>query len=375
MESNQDNRPALSVATAALDPRANSSSNSNPNSANNSRASSTAGRSDAEESADDDSEGFLEENDDDDDPDRSSASLNRLGPATPKSSHNWPFNSLSMNTTQHPGTFPDGHPHNGGARRKTVTSLEDLRDTQMDLDSRDGEAGSSRQDALAEDEPPHIPASSLPHEILLHILRLLPPTALAPALRVCKAWCQCGVELLWHKPMFTSLPALYKMLQVLSQSSTQTFPYPEFVRRINFSNLTEEMSDKLLVKLLPCTRIERLTLTGCKHLSSESMVQLLSQSKRLVALDLSEVDNVDDQVVAALAENCPRLQGLNLTGCGLVTNAGMEKLAKGCPALRRVSFPRRSTLAARPLCGCPHSRVHVADARSLFDRSSSANAT
>jgi len=190
-------------------------------------------------------------------------------------------------------------------------------------------------DDYSEDE--NIPASSLPHEILLHILRLLPPTALAPALRVCKAWCQCGVELLWHKPMFTSLPALYKMLQVLSHSSTQTFPYPEFVRRINFSNLTEEMSDKMLGKLLPCTRIERLTLTGCKNLSSQSMVDLLKQSKRLVALDLSEVENVDDEVIGALAENCPRLQGLNLTGCGKVSDKGLEKLARGCPALRRVS--------------------------------------
>lgn len=198
--------------------------------------------------------------------------------------------------------------------------------------------GTPGEDEMEDEEPPLIPASSLPHEILLHILRLLPPTALAPALRVCKAWCQCGVELLWHKPMFTSLPALYKMLQILGQTSTQTFPYPEFVKRINFSNLTEEMSDKLLGKLAPCTRIERLTLTGCKHLTSESMIKLLEKSTKLVALDLSEVEEVDDQVITALAENCPRLQGLNLTGCGKVTDVGIEKLAKGCPALRRIKL-------------------------------------
>ena len=294
-----------------------------------SRTSSAAGRSDPEESADDDSEDFLEP-EDLDDPDASSASLNKLSPATPKvssNSTNWPFNALTTHNSNsgYPGTFPDGHAQNGGGggsgNRRRV-SLENTGDAM-------------NEDDYSEDV--HIPASSLPHEILLHILRLLPPTALAPALRVCKAWCQCGVELLWHKPMFTSLPALYKMLQVLSHSSTQTFPYPEFVRRINFSNLTEEMSDKMLGKLLPCTRIERLTLTGCKNLSSQSMVDLLKQSKRLVALDLSEVENVDDEVIGALAENCPRLQGLNLTGCGKVSDKGLEKLARGCPALRRVS--------------------------------------
>ncbi|GAA5924073.1 uncharacterized protein JCM15063_005539 [Sporobolomyces koalae] len=308
-------RPSFLMSTTHIPPY-------NPST---SRSSSNAGRSDAEESADD-SEDFLEI-DDLDDHDRSSTSLNRLGPATPKSSHNWPFSSLTS-TASHLGTFPDGHAQN---RRKP--SLE-----------QSGTSSSHQGDAMdndrAEDavEPPHIPASSLPHEILLHILRLLPPTALAPALRVCKAWCQCGVELLWHKPMFTSLPALYKMLQVLSQHQTQTFPYPEFVRRINFSNLTQEMSDKMLVKLLPCTGIERLTLTGCKNLSSASMVELLRQCTRLVALDLSEVEHVDDEVVTALAENCPRLQGLNLTGCGFVTDRGMEKLALGCPALRRIKL-------------------------------------
>ncbi|CEQ39347.1 SPOSA6832_00848, partial [Sporobolomyces salmonicolor] len=274
---------------------------------------STADAGNDEESADDSD--FLEP--DPDDPDASTASLSRLGPAvaTPKpTSTPWPFNvPTSAMGAVFPGTFPDGLATNGSHARSTF------------------------DDETTVAPPAPIPASSLPHEILLHILRLLPTTALAPALRVCKAWCQCGVELLWHKPMFTSLSALYRMLQILSLPD-QTFPYPEFVRRLNFSNLTDEMSDKMLSKLLPCTKIERLTLTGCKHLSSEAMVTLLKQSKRLVALDLSEVENVDDSVVEALAENCPRLQGLNLTGCSKVTDRGIEALALGCPALRRIKL-------------------------------------
>ncbi|GAA5873321.1 hypothetical protein JCM16303_001091 [Sporobolomyces ruberrimus] len=333
-------RSSFLMSTTQIPPYNPSTSNSTTNSASNSRASSQAGRSDNEDSAndndEDDSEDFLEPDDLEEDPDRSSsASLNQIGPATPKSSHNWPFTALTINSNQHPGTFPDGHHYNTGASARRRTSAQDQKSPDaMNQDPLEYVEG---QD-LEGGGPPHIPASSLPHEILLHILRLLPPTALAPALRVCKAWCQCGVELLWHKPMFASLPALYKMLEIVANPSTQTFPYPKFVKRINFSNLTEEMNDNLLVRFMPCTRIERLTLTGCKNLTSESMVPLLRETTRLVALDLSEVEEVDDEVVGTLAEFCPRLQGLNLTGCHKVTTKGMEKLARGCPALRRIKL-------------------------------------
>ncbi|GAA6024419.1 hypothetical protein JCM10207_003409 [Rhodosporidiobolus poonsookiae] len=241
---------------------------------------------------------------DDADPDASTLSLARIAPAlaTPKptAASPWPFNEPS-------------EADNGGDR---------------DLD--------------------YIPASSLPHEILLHILRLLPSSSLAPALRVCKAWCQCGVELLWHKPMFRSLPSFYRMLQVLSLPDP-TFPYHDFVRRLNFNNLHSEMSDKMLAKLLPCTKIERLTLTGCKGLSSAAMVSLLAQSRRLIALDLSDVENVDDAVLEAMARNCPKLQGLNMSGCGRITDRGLEQLALGCPSLRRIKLRKCDAITDLPI--------------------------
>ncbi|SCZ91819.1 BZ3500_MvSof-1268-A1-R1_Chr5-3g08157 [Microbotryum saponariae] len=189
-----------------------------------------------------------------------------------------------------------------------------------------------------------IPASSLPHEILLHILRLLPAASLSPALLVCKAWCQCGVELLWHKPSFTSLPSLSGMLQVI-HSLDQTFPYPTFIRRLNFSTLHEEMTDKVLRKLLPCVRLERLTLAGCRTLGPESLIALLSNCTRLAALDLSDVVEVNDAVCQAIAKSSPKLQGLNLSGCKEVTDLGMETIAKRCKSLRRIKLRQVSLIS------------------------------
>lgn len=184
---------------------------------------------------------------------------------------------------------------------------------------------------------PVIPASSLPHEILLHILRLLPAPSLSPALLVCKAWCQCGVELLWHKPAFSSLPPLSSMLQVIA-SPDQTFPYASFIRRLNFSSLHDQLSDEVLRRLGPCTRLERLTLAGCKQLGSEALVGLLTRCDRLIALDLSDVPEAGDEVAEAIARHCLRVQGLNLSGCKELTDKGLEAIARGCPELRRVSF-------------------------------------
>ncbi|GAA5914272.1 hypothetical protein JCM6882_003677 [Rhodosporidiobolus microsporus] len=258
---------------------------------------------------------------DDADPDASTLSLSKLSPAlaTPKpmAGSPWPFNAP------------------GGAGGPSLMQ---------------GLMGGEEIGAGGEEDDHPIPASSLPHEILLHILRLLPGSSLAPALRVCKAWCQCGVELLWHKPIFKTLPSLYRMLQVLSlPAGAQTFPYPEFVRRLNFNNLHHEMSDRMLHKLLPCRRIERLTLTGCKGLTSAAMVALLSQSKRLIALDLSDVENVDDAVLEAMAKNCPKLQGLNMSGCARITDRGLEQLALGCPALRRIKLRKCESITDVPI--------------------------
>lgn len=213
--------------------------------------------------------------------------------------------------------------------------------------------------------PPVIPASSLPHEILLSILRLLPAPSLSPALLVCKAWCQCGVELLWHKPAFTNLPSLLRMLLVIAASQSPadralalhspiqadsdlsvdagtTFAYPSFIRRLNFSSLADVMTDKILSKLLPCIYLERLTLASCVALSAPALTSIVGACERLVALDLSDVVGTDDVVLEQVARTCGRLQGLNLSGCVKVTDVGVEAVARGCVGLRRVCQLSRS---------------------------------
>lgn len=213
--------------------------------------------------------------------------------------------------------------------------------------------------------PLSIPSSSLPHEILLHILRLLPPSSLAPALLVCKAWTQCGVEHLWHKPSFGNLTTLYKMINILDTPADQTtFPYPSFVRRLNFSGLQEQMSDRILGKFVRCARLERFTIAGCTGLSSEGIVGILESCRQLVAIDFSDGVEVDDEVVEAIARCCPKTQGLNLSSCKKITDKGIEALAKGCPLLRRV---RPSLLSRIPRSPQRHLQIKLRNIELLTD--------
>lgn len=217
----------------------------------------------------------------------------------------WPF------TSDHPGIF-------ASLRRTRTGTLTQISSPEM-----------------VASEPVFTPAD-LPHEILLQILRVIGATAdLKSAILVCKSWCQCGVELLWHKPVFHTHMAMINSLSILSRPN-QTFPYAQFIKRLNFSGLTDEVDDFVLTKLTGCERLERLTLAGSIKVKDDGLIMLLKATKSLVALDLSECADVTDRSIITAAENCPRLQGLNLSGCKKITNAGIAAIARSAKLLRRV---------------------------------------
>ncbi|WAQ84829.1 hypothetical protein PtA15_5A402 [Puccinia triticina] len=181
------------------------------------------------------------------------------------------------------------------------------------------------------------PPDSLPHEILIQILRSVSSTSdLRRALLVCKAWCQCGIELLWHKPTFPSTSCLIKMLVSLA-SKNQTFPYISFIRRLNFSGIADHMTDHILLRLVNCTRLERLTLSGCNSITDDSIIKILKNSQDLVALDLSDCKLITDECIHAVGQYSKFLQGLNLSGCKTMTDAGLQSL-RHCKALRRLKL-------------------------------------
>jgi F-box and leucine-rich repeat protein GRR1 len=193
------------------------------------------------------------------------------------------------------------------------------------------------------------PMSHLPPEILIHILKHLnSPRDLYNSLLVSRAWCECSVELLWHKPTFSKLFTLVKMMRVLSRTD-QTFTYAHFIRRLNFLFLGPDITDSLFCRLAQCDRLERLTLVGCTAISEGALSHVLPCCPNLVAIDLTGVIDTSDKVIEALAESAKRLQGINLGGCKNITDKGVMALANHCPLLRRVKLSGVELITDEPI--------------------------
>ncbi|KAF7291051.1 SCF E3 ubiquitin ligase complex F-box protein GrrA [Mycena chlorophos] len=180
--------------------------------------------------------------------------------------------------------------------------------------------------------------SRIPPELLIHILKHLHAVKdLHTALQVCRTWCECSVELLWHKPAFPKYDTLVKMATLLD-SPDQTFTYASFIRRLNLLYLGKELRDRTFTVLARCDRLERLTLVNCEHLSTEALNQVLPCFANLVAIDLTGVGNTGNTAIVGLASSATRLQGINLAGCKRVSDRGVLALAANCPLLRRVKL-------------------------------------
>ncbi|KAJ7765068.1 hypothetical protein DFH07DRAFT_867202 [Mycena maculata] len=178
----------------------------------------------------------------------------------------------------------------------------------------------------------------LPPELLIHILKHIHVTKdLLTALQVCRTWCECSVELLWHKPAFPRYDTLAKMALLLD-SPDQTFTYASFIRRLNFLSLGKDLKDRTFTLLARCDRLERLTLVNCEHISADALNQVLPCFPNLVAIDLTGVGNTSNTAIVGLATSAQRLQGINLAGCKRVSDRGILALANHCPLLRRVKL-------------------------------------
>ncbi|KAI0650268.1 RNI-like protein [Trametes meyenii] len=127
------------------------------------------------------------------------------------------------------------------------------------------------------------------------------------------------------------------MMRILAREN-QTFVYAQFIRRLNFLNVAQDLTDSLFTRLAQCVRLERLTLMNCTSLSDDSLTRVLPRCPNLVALDLTGVVEVTDKTIVALARSAKRLQGINLTGCKKLTDVALVALAQNCPLLRRVKL-------------------------------------
>ncbi|KAI8098178.1 uncharacterized protein B0P05DRAFT_501614 [Gilbertella persicaria] len=162
--------------------------------------------------------------------------------------------------------------------------------------------------------------SDLPSELLQQILQYIleaPDGTCQDLLNCalqCRSWSYHALQLLWHKPLILKPQTWLKFSKTLALLDTY-IDYAPLVRRINLSAVPEYIGDESLLTLSMCKQLDRITLTGCMHISENGLQQFLSKDtgRYLLSMDLSEIKHITDETVLLIAETCRSLQGLNLT--------------------------------------------------------------
>ena len=182
------------------------------------------------------------------------------------------------------------------------------------------------------------PVNRLPNEILISVFSKLGPSSdILHVMLTCKRWARNAVDILWHRPACSTWEKHASICQTLGVENPY-FAYREFIKRLNLASLADKVNDGSVMPLAVCSRVERLTLTGCKGLTDSGLIALVQNNSHLLALDISLDEQITEASINAIAENCRRLQGLNISGCGRISNESMIHLAQACRYIKRVGL-------------------------------------
>ncbi|KAK0727581.1 hypothetical protein B0T26DRAFT_638275 [Lasiosphaeria miniovina] len=194
------------------------------------------------------------------------------------------------------------------------------------------------QDMQVSDDECLPPVNRLPNEILIAVFAKLNASSdILHVMLTCKRWARNAVDILWHRPACTTWDKHASICQTLGVESPY-FSYRDFIKRLNLASLAENVNDGSVMPLAVCTRVERLTLTGCRGLTDSGLIALVQNNTHLLALDMSLDEQITEASINAIAENCRRLQGLNVSGCNRVSNESMIRLARSCRFIKRLKL-------------------------------------
>ncbi|KAK1835332.1 SCF E3 ubiquitin ligase complex F-box protein grrA [Podospora conica] len=195
------------------------------------------------------------------------------------------------------------------------------------------------QDMHVHDNEEHmLPVNRLPNEILIAIfVKLNSASDILHVMLTCKRWARNAVDILWHRPACTTWAKHKSICQTLG-FETPYFHYRDFIKRLNLASLAEKVNDGSVMPLSVCSRVERLTLTGCKGLTDSGLIALVQNNTNLLALDISLDHQITEASINAIAEHCRKLQGLNVSSCTKISNESLINLAHSCRYIKRLKL-------------------------------------
>lgn len=190
------------------------------------------------------------------------------------------------------------------------------------------------------------PLKNLPSEILHLVLdKLSHKSDIVSLLTVCKLWAQLIVKILYYRPHINKRHQLELFIRTMRHSSEETiFDYRSMIKRLNFSFVGDYMHDEELSNFIGCRNLERLTLVFCKHITSNSISEVLKCCRYLQSIDITGIKEISDNIFEILADNCPRLQGFYVPQAKNVTFLSLNNFIVNAPILKRVKVTANNNM-------------------------------
>ncbi|AQZ18730.1 GRR1 (YJR090C) [Zygosaccharomyces parabailii] len=187
---------------------------------------------------------------------------------------------------------------------------------------------------------------NLPSEILYLILeKLSHKSDIVSLLTVCKLWAEIIVKILYYRPHINKKAQLDLFMRTMSFASNETvFDYRSMIKRLNFSFVGDYMHDEELYNFVGCRNLERLTLVFCKHVTSDSISEVLKGCRYLQSVDITGIKEISDNIFDTLAENCPRVQGFYVPQAKNVTSRALSNFITHAPMLKRVKITANNNM-------------------------------
>lgn len=190
------------------------------------------------------------------------------------------------------------------------------------------------------------PLNYLPSEILHLVLeKLSHKSDIVSLLTVCRLWAHIIVKILYYRPHINKKLQLDLFMRTMRIPSTETvFGYRSMIKRLNFSFVGDHMHDEELYNFVGCKNLERLTLVFCKHITSDSISQVLKGCRFLQSVDITGIKEISDNIFDTLAENCPRVQGFYVPQAKIVSSRALNNFITHAPMLKRVKITANTSM-------------------------------
>lgn len=119
-----------------------------------------------------------------------------------------------------------------------------------------------------------------------------------------------------------------QLLQLLKRAA-------QFVQVLNLRGCSQLVD----TTALSLKNLVSVTFEGCRWLTSDSLIRLLSQNPRLRHLDINALNAVNDDVLLTISVFCVCIEKINISNCRSVSESGVHNLVQG---LRQVQDLRLS---------------------------------